>query len=101
MTPPAKHSLTPGDEYSSSNRSYLRDLLSYPEARKAIFVYLVGMGLLLLGGAYAVWRIDLLKRYLEANREYVLQRDERWDKHIQGQAEATREILRRLPERRQ
>jgi hypothetical protein len=97
MTQPGKHSLTPSAESSNSNLSYLRDLLSLSETRKAIFIYLIGMGLLLLGGAYAVWRIDLLKRYLEANREYVLERDERWNQHIQGQAEATREILRRLP----
>jgi hypothetical protein len=97
MTQHAKHSSTPGDESSSSNRNYLRDLLNYPEARKAIFVYVVGTLLLVVGGAYAVWRIDILKRYLEFNRAYALERDARWEKHIQGQAAATQEILRRLP----
>ena len=50
MTQPAKHSSTPGAEFLSSNRNNLRDLLSLSETRKAIFIYLVGMGLLLLGG---------------------------------------------------
>jgi hypothetical protein len=52
------------------------------------------------GGVYSLWRIELLSSYLTANRAYVLERDERWERHIQGQAEITREILRRLPEAR-
>jgi hypothetical protein len=57
------------------------------------------MTLVVLGGVYAVWRIELLSNYLAANRAYVLERDARWERYIQGQAEVTREILRRLPER--
>jgi hypothetical protein len=87
-------------ESMSSRASYLRDLFSLSDARQALFIYIVGMSLLIFGGIYALWRISLLSEYLSANRAYVLERDERWEKHIQGQAEVTREILRRLPERR-
>jgi hypothetical protein len=55
------------------------------------------MALIIFGGVYALWRINLLTNYLAANRAYVLERDARWEKHIEGQAETTREILRRLP----
>jgi hypothetical protein len=57
------------------------------------------MGLLIFGGAYALWRIELLSNYLAANRRYVLERDAAWQKHIDAQAELSREILRRLPAR--
>jgi hypothetical protein len=86
-----------GEESLSSNRSFLRDLFRLDEARRALVVYLVAMAMIVIGGAYALWRINLLSDYLAANRQYVLARDERWERHIQGQAEAVREILRRLP----
>ena len=105
MTAPEKPSLKQGGGSSSSNRGYLSHLLGIPasipasDARQTVFVYVVGMALLVLGGVYALWRISLLSEYLAANRAYVLERNARWEKHIQGQAEVTREILRRLPER--
>jgi len=86
-------------ESPSSRGSYLRDLLRLDDARRAILVYVVAMALVLIGGLYALWRIDLLSSYLAANRAYVLERDARWEEHIKGQADVTREILRRLPER--
>ena len=64
---------------------------------KALCYYVVGMGLLLMACLYAVWRINLLSDALAWNRAYVLERDERWEQHIRGQAEMTRTILERLP----
>jgi hypothetical protein len=96
-----KPSLRPGDESTSSNRGFLRELLEPNEARQALFFYLVGTGLLIGGGIYSLWRISLLSAYMADNRAYVLARDARWEQHIQGQAEAVREILRRLPEPKQ
>jgi len=92
-------SLMPGDESSTSNHSFLRNVLRMDEARRALVVYFAAMALIVFGGVYALWRINLLSDYLAANRAYVLERDARWERHIQGQAEITREILRRLPER--
>lgn len=79
------------------NRNSLLDLVGSKEARRSVFWYAAGMILMLFGGLYALWRIELLSNYLAANRAYVLERDERWEKHIQGQADLSREILRRLP----
>jgi hypothetical protein len=89
--------LKPNDESLSLKRNFLQGQPASSGTRQAIFVYVIGMALLVLGGVYAVWRIDLLSNYLAANRAYVLERDTRWERHIQGQAEVTREILRRLP----
>lgn len=93
---PAEHSMRPNGESANSNSNYFRDLLNLSETRKAIFIYVLGTGLLVLGGVYAIWRIDLLKRYLADNRSYVLERDARWERHIKGQAAITRLILERL-----
>jgi hypothetical protein len=90
-------SLMPGDESSTSKPSFLRNLLQLDDTRRALVVYLVAMALIVFGGVYALWRIRLLTDYMAANRAYVLERDARWEQHIQGQAEAVREILRRLP----
>lgn len=92
-----RHWLRQDDESSTSNRSSLRDLFRLDEARRALVAYLAAMALIIFGGVYALWRINLLTNYLAANRAYVLERDARWEKHIEGQAETTREILRRLP----
>jgi hypothetical protein len=87
------------DESRSWKQSSLRDLFRLDEARRALCVYLAAMALVIFGGVYALWRIELLSSYLADNRAYVLERDARWEKHIVGQAEAVREILRRLPDR--
>jgi hypothetical protein len=68
--------------------------------RAEIIMIVVATVCIVTGGVYSLWRIELLSNYLAANRAYVLERDERWERHIQGQAEITREILRRLPETR-
>lgn len=93
MTRPARPWLKPDDESSNSNRRSVRI-----EVAKLFIVYAAGVGLLLFGSLYAVWRINLLSDYLAANRAYVLERDARWERHIQGQVEMTRMILERLPE---
>jgi len=85
------------DEGSSTSKPSYRNLLQLDETRRALIVYLVAMALIVFGGVYALWRISLLSEYLAANRAYVLERDARWERHIQGQAEAVREILKRLP----
>ncbi len=87
------------DESTNSKRGFLRDLLEPAKAKQALVVYVAAAALIIFGGVYALWRISLLSEYLAANRAYVLERDERWERHIQGQAEITREILRRLTER--
>ena len=92
-----RHSPRQDDESSTSKRSSLRDLFRLDESRRALLVYLTAVALIVFGGVYALWRIRLLSDYLAANRAYVLERDERWERHIEGQAEAVREILRRLP----
>jgi hypothetical protein len=86
-------------ESSSLKRSSLRDLLGLEDARRAIVFYLVAMALVVIGGAYSLWRISMLSQFMADNRAYVLARDARWEKHIEGQAEISREILRRLPQR--
>jgi len=92
-----KHWLRQDDESSTLSHSFLRNLLRMDEARRALVVYFAAMALIVFGGVYALWRINLLSDYLAANRAYVLERDARWERHIQGQADAVREILRRLP----
>jgi len=92
-----RHWLRQDEESSTSNHSFLRNLLQLDQTRRALVVYLVAMALIVFGGVYALWRIRLLTDYMAANRAYVLERDARWERHIQGQAEITREILRRLP----
>ncbi len=91
-------SLKQSDESSNSKPSLLA-MLSSSDARQTVFIYVVGLVLMLFGGVYAIWRIDLLSSYLQYNRHYVLERDQRWERHIQGQAEAVQEILRRLPQK--
>lgn len=68
-----------------------------PECRKIIFVYIVGIVLLFLGGLYPLWRINILSQFLIDYRHYIMSRDLRWEEHIKNQAAMTKEILRRLP----
>jgi hypothetical protein len=95
-----EHSLTHGEESTTLNPRLPRSILQLDDARRALVVYLVAMAMIIIGGGYALWRIRLLSDYLAANRAYVLERDAAWQKHIDAQAELSREILRRLPERR-
>jgi hypothetical protein len=87
----------PSPRPSAKSPSWNRGLLAASDSRLGIAVYVVAMALVVIGFVYAFWRIRLLDGYLVGNREYVLERDARWERHIQGQAEITREILRRLP----
>ena len=89
----------PGDESSSSNRGYLASLIAQGDPQRVVFVYVLGMALLIMGGLYSLWRMSVLSAFQAQAWEYMKERDARWQKHIDAQAELSREILRRLPAR--
>jgi hypothetical protein len=96
---PGKLLSKPGDESSSSNRGYLTSLIAQGDPQRVVFVYVLGMALLIMGGLYSIWRMSVLSAFQARAWEYMKERDARWEKVASDQAELSREILRRLPAR--
>jgi hypothetical protein len=97
MTQPGKLSWKPSGESPSSNRGYLTSLIAQGDPQRVVFVYVLGMALLIMGGLYSIWRMTVLSAFQARAWEYMKERDARWEKVASDQAELTREILRRLP----
>ena len=85
------------EESSSLKHSSLGSLLSLRDPQRVVFVYVVGIALVIMGGLYSLWRISILSSFQAQAWAYMRERDERWEKHARDQAELSREILRRLP----
>jgi hypothetical protein len=99
MTSPEKHWLRQGEESSSSKRFSLGSLLSLRDPQRVVFIYVIGIALLIMGGLYSIWRMSVLSAFQSQAWEYMKERDARWEKHAADQTELSREILRRLPAR--
>jgi hypothetical protein len=77
----------------------LENILSLRDPKRVVFLYVIGIALLIMGTLYSIWRMSLLSSFQAQAWEYMRERDQRWEQHARDQAELSREILRRLPER--
>jgi hypothetical protein len=99
MTKQEQPWLRQDDESPSLKPGSLENILSLRDPKRVVFLYVIGIALLIMGSLYSIWRMSLLSSFQAQAWEYMRERDQRWEQHARDQAELSREILRRLPQR--
>jgi hypothetical protein len=96
MMLPGKHWSRQNDGSTSLKRSSLENLMSLRDSQRVVFIYVVGISLVIISCLYSIWRMSVLGAFQAQAWEYMKERDARWEKVAADQSVLSHEILRRL-----